>query len=230
MSEQLFDAWPEHYNAWFETPIGALVKEYELKLVMEMLQPQPGETILDVGCGTGIFTRAVIDQGAKVVGLDLSQPMLQHAQHSLPATEFSALTADMLALPFSDGCFNKTLSVTALEFVADGARAFHELFRVTRPGGLVVVATLNSLSPWAIRRESEVHSKENSVFNHTYFRSPDDLRALAGVSGTVDSAVHFTKDEEPTLAREIEAAGQQQALDSGAFVIGCWRKHGGFRG
>ena len=50
---RLFDHWPEKYDRWFETPIGALVKKYENELLLDLLQPRPEERILDVGCGTG---------------------------------------------------------------------------------------------------------------------------------------------------------------------------------
>ena len=51
---RLFDQWPEKYDSWFETPIGALVKKYENELFLDLLQPRPRESILDVGCGTGV--------------------------------------------------------------------------------------------------------------------------------------------------------------------------------
>jgi hypothetical protein len=47
--DNLFDDWPDRYDDWFQTPIGSLVKQYECDLLLELLQPLRGETILDVG-------------------------------------------------------------------------------------------------------------------------------------------------------------------------------------
>jgi 2-polyprenyl-3-methyl-5-hydroxy-6-metoxy-1,4-benzoquinol methylase len=76
MIEQLFGSWPDTYHRWFETSQGRLIKNYALRWVLEFLQPRLGESILDAGCGSGIFAQSVIEAGAQVVGLDLSTPML----------------------------------------------------------------------------------------------------------------------------------------------------------
>ena len=219
---QLFDNWPDPYEQWFQTPIGALVKSVELEWVMNLLQPQAGERILDAGCGSGIFTQPIAAKGAQITGIDISQPMLERAQKRLPQHEF--LAADICDLPFSDETFDKTVSITALEFIENGAQAIAELFRVTKPGGLVVVATLNRLSPWATRRKDRAQQDSESVFNHAFFRSPQELLDLAPVRGEAFTAVHFAKDSEAELAIEIEARGKDEQLDTGAFLIACWQK------
>ena len=75
--------------------------------------------------------------------------MLIQAGKKLKGFPFEMVLADMLNLPFRENSFNKVVSVTALEFIEDGKEAVEELFRVTQRGGRIVVATLNSLSPWA---------------------------------------------------------------------------------
>ena len=222
-ASKLFDEWPDKYDRWFKTPIGTLVKKYEKDLLLDMLQPRPEETILDVGCGTGIFTLDILSFGPRVIGLDISHPMLLKAEQKKDDFPFWAVAGDMLVLPFADECFDKAVSMTALEFIADGRRAVKELFRVTKKGGVVVVTTLNSLSPWAARRKKAADSG-HALFKKIIFRSPDEMRAIAPVGGTVKTAIHFLKDDDPRTAPEIERSGQKRDLDTGAFLAARWVK------
>jgi len=220
---KLFDEWPEKYDQWFETPIGTLVKKYENQLLLDLLQPRRGEMILDVGCGTGVFTLNILGLGTRVIGLDISQPMLVRARQKAEKYPFRGVAGDMRFLPFADECFDRVVSMTALEFIADGQGAIEDLFRVAKKGGVVVVTTLNSLSPWAARRK-QAADRGHSLFEQMIFRSPDDLRALSPVDGTVKTAIHFLKDDDPQTAPGIERDGQKRGLDTGAFVAARWVK------
>jgi ubiquinone/menaquinone biosynthesis C-methylase UbiE len=223
MAVELFDDWPDRYDRWFVTPIGRLVKEYESELILELLKPGEGEIILDAGCGTGIFTRDILSFGSRVVGLDISMPMLMRAGEKTTGYPFYMVAGDMLKLPFPDSTFDKVVSVTAIEFIEDAVGCVRELFRVARGGGCIVVATLNSLSPWATRRRS-VAEKADSVFKGAIFRSPDEMRSLAPVSGIIRTAIHFMNDDDPDLAREIERTSVQEGLHTGAFIAARWEK------
>ncbi|MBI4768745.1 MAG: methyltransferase domain-containing protein [Deltaproteobacteria bacterium] len=221
--EKIFDEWPEKYDQWFRTPIGRLVKEYEKRLILEMAQPGRGEMILDAGCGTGVFTRYLLITGARVVGLDVSLPMLRRAKEMLPPYTFRSIKGDMGHLPFPDNRFDKFISITAIEFLEDARGAVLEAFRVTKPGGSILVATLNSISPWASRR-MEAAKKGHSLFRQAVFRSPAEIRALAEVEGSVKTAIHFGKDEDPLKARTIEESGRLAGLMTGAFLAVKWVK------
>ena len=220
---RLFDEWPEKYDRWFTTPIGALVKEVESELLLDLLKPARGERILDAGCGTGVFTKDILFSGSKVLGLDVSLPMLIRARGKAQDSFNHVVAGDIRNLPFQDHCFDKTVSVTALEFIADGEMAIRELFRVTRKGGFIVVATLNSLSPWALRRKEEA-GKSQTLFRKAIFRSPDELASLALVKGIVRTAVHFLREHEPHEAQKIEEEGRQRGANTGAFLIARWVK------
>ncbi len=220
---QIFDDWPEKYDLWFETSIGKLVREYEGRLLLEMASPRKGEHILDAGCGTGIFTAELLDAGSEVTGLELSIPMLKRAGQKSRGRPFHMVQGDMRNLPFPDCCFDKTVSVTAIEFLEDARTAVADLFRVTRPGGMVVVASLNSLSPWAARRTAAA-KEGHPIFTHVRFRSPDEMRALAPFPATIKTAVHFQKNDSPLMAREIEITGQSRSLETGAFLVARWEK------
>jgi len=220
---QLFDGWPDAYDRWFTTPIGSLVKKYETELILELLSPKQGEVIMDAGCGTGVFTFDVLSLGSKVIGLDISLPMLVHAGKKLREFPFQMVLADVLNLPFQENYFDKLLSVTAIEFIENARGAVEEWFRVTKRGGSIVVATLNRLSPWAERRRAKAE-KGHSLFEKAIFRSPDELLQLAPLKGVVRTAIHFQKEEDPERAMIIEHEGQEKNLTSGALVVVCWKK------
>jgi len=220
---ELFDEWPEKYDQWFTTPIGNLVKKYEAELVLDLLKPGPGEIILDAGCGTGIFTVDILSFNSYVIGIDISLPMLMRAAQKTRGYDFQTVLADISHLPFSESVFDKVISVTALEFIEDAKGALKELFRVTRRGGCIVVATLNSLSPWATRRRAEA-KKGHTLFRKAIFRSPDELRSLAPVDSLIKTAIHFQKEEDPAHAPAIEREGQRRGLNTGAFVAVRWEK------
>jgi ubiquinone/menaquinone biosynthesis C-methylase UbiE len=221
----LFDTWPEKYERWFQTPIGRLVEEYEKKLILEMAQPGPGERILDAGCGSGIFTRHLLAAGALVDGLEISLPMLRRAKEKLARYPLQSIRGDMRHLPFPDNRFDKFLSITAIEFIEEARGAVLEAFRVTKPGGCIVVATLNRLSPWA-RRRTEAAQKGHPLFERVVFRTPSEIRVLAPVEGLVKTVIHFQKEDDPLTARQIEEAGQEQGLATGAFLAVRWVKPG----
>lgn len=220
---ELFDDWPEKYDKWFATPIGALVKRYETELLLHMLDPHPEECILDVGCGTGVFTKDILAYDSRVIGLDISIPMLRAAMRKSGSLQFRSVAADMSELPFADEIFDKVYSMTALEFVDDPGPAVAELNRVTRTGGTVVLTTLNSLSPWADRRKEKA-KQGHSLFAHMTFRSPQEMSDLAPAPPTVRTAIHFLKDEDPVRAEQVEAEGQASNRDTGAFVALRWNK------
>jgi hypothetical protein len=75
---------PEHYDSWCRTPRGAWIGEVEFRQLVDLLRPRPGESLLDVGCGTGWFSRRFArEAGLRVTGIDPDAQWLAFAQ-SLP--------------------------------------------------------------------------------------------------------------------------------------------------
>lgn len=223
MKTALFDTWTKKYDSWFETPSGRFVRNYESALLLELLAPLPGERILDVGCGTGIFTMDILDRGALVTGVDLSLPMLKRALSRTAGTGFTGLCADMYSLPFPDNSFDKVFSMTAIEFVADARAAIVELERVTKRGGSVVVTTLNSLSPWAEQRRCKAQ-EGHALFENIHFRSPEDMRRIVPGKAEVRTAIHFQKHDPVEDIPEIERTAGEQHPEKGAFLAVRWKK------
>jgi SAM-dependent methyltransferase len=93
---------------------------------------------LDVGCGTGALTSAVLEAGhpAEVVGVDPSEGFLKTARAGVTDPRASFKAADARALPFPDGRFDVVVSGLVLNFVPEPAKAAAEIARVTAPGGV----------------------------------------------------------------------------------------------
>jgi 2-polyprenyl-6-hydroxyphenyl methylase/3-demethylubiquinone-9 3-methyltransferase len=105
-----------------------------------------GKQVLDVGCGGGILSEAMARAGAQVLGIDLSTPVLEVAQlHALEAkadVQYRAIAAEELAQE-RPAAFDLVTCMEMLEHVPDPAGALEALAALVKPGGDVVVSTLN---------------------------------------------------------------------------------------
>jgi ubiquinone/menaquinone biosynthesis C-methylase UbiE len=114
--------------------------------VVAMADVGPGQSVLDVACGTGIVARTAVERvGAtgRVVGVDLNQAMLTVAERVCPGVELRQ--GDVAELPFASGTFDVALCQMALMFFPDPRAAVAEMGRVVTPGGTVVVMVPSSL-------------------------------------------------------------------------------------
>lgn len=98
------------------------------------------ERVLDVGCGTGLFLREISTQASFVVGVDFSFNMLKEAKKRFEGA--GLVSADADNLPFLDGSFDLVVSLTLLQNMPYPERTILEMFRVTMPGGKVIVTSL----------------------------------------------------------------------------------------
>jgi SAM-dependent methyltransferase len=134
------------YEAWYAGE-GRRADLLERALLGKLLQAFPdARSVLEVGCGTGHFTRWMADKGLDAVGLDISEPMLNEARRLGGPQYFSG---DAHALPFADRSHDLTALITTLEFLPDPARALAEAVRVARHG--VLLGVLNRWSLLTLR-------------------------------------------------------------------------------
>jgi SAM-dependent methyltransferase len=101
------------------------------------LAPLPDLTLLDAGCGSGLALRLAADQGARVTGMDATEPMLVLARERLPDADLRV--GDIQDLPFDDAAFDAVTAFNAVQYAADPQQAAMEMARVTRPGGQVAI-------------------------------------------------------------------------------------------
>ena len=105
------------------------------KVLLSMLQAQPGERILDIGCGTGVLTHQLANSGAWVTGIDKSPEMVAKAAQSFPAIEF--LVQDVVQLTLNQQ-FDAILSNATLHWVPKAAEAVRCMYQHLKSGGRLV--------------------------------------------------------------------------------------------
>jgi len=123
---------PEQYEAWYHTDRGRWSADRESQLLLNLLQPVAGAAVLDVGCGTGHFSRRFAAQGLRVTGIDLDSAALVYAREQNSGVSYVQGTAT--ALPFPDSSFEYCTAVTSLCFIDDPVAAIKEMGRVSRDG------------------------------------------------------------------------------------------------
>jgi len=136
------------YESWYATPRGRWIADTEFALMLKMLRPDAGATVLDVGSGTGHFSRRLAALDLDVVSVDPDMGMLAYARSA--DDTIPAIGADARALPFADSTFDYCIAITSLCFVEPPARALAEMWRVCRQGAFLGL----------LNRRSVLHAKK----------------------------------------------------------------------
>jgi len=119
------------------------------RLAVDALEVGPGDAVLDVAAGTGASSAALARTGATVTAIDISPGMM--AQGRLNHKHVNFVIGDAESLPFDDGVFDAVTAFFGLRTMPDPQRVLAEMFRVTKPGGRIVVCEL-STPPWPVLR------------------------------------------------------------------------------
>jgi len=176
-----FGALARSYDRWYETAEGK-AHDHQQKAAVSRLLPPPtrNATLLDVGCGTGHWSRFFGSLGYRVVGVDLSREMLCRARsHDRIHGLFGI--ADGCSLPFDDFAFDVVSAMAVVEFTSCVDALVAEVFRCARTDGTVIVGTLNRLAP--LNRHRVAAGKEPYCAARLF--SPTELRHLLAPFGTV---------------------------------------------
>ena len=208
------------YDAWYDTDRGRWIGETEYQLLSELLTPQFGEHVLDVGCGTGWFTRRIAAlAGVEVTGIDIDSEALAFArEHDLRSRYREA---DACRLPFADNSFHKVMSVTALCFVADWSQALAEIVRVTSDRFVVGVLNRHSLL-WLEKGRDGGTGAYRGAHWHTHRELRQALADLPVCDLDIRTAVLLPSAS--LLARQTEQCLSRR-LPFGSFLVVAGRKN-----
>jgi SAM-dependent methyltransferase len=174
MSTQEWNALGYAQNARFVTDLGAPV--------LELLAPQSGERVLDVGCGDGVLTQKIADYGCHVIGLDSSPSLAKAArQRGLEVIEQDATEMDF------DRCFDAVFSNAVLHWIKEADTVIQRVARALRPGGRFVaemggygcVTTIQT----ALVAELDRRGYDGAAAVPWYFPTPEDYRSRLAKAG-----------------------------------------------
>jgi SAM-dependent methyltransferase len=179
------DAYERYMGRWSR----AIAEEF-----LVWLNAPPHRSWLDVGCGGGVLTELVLKHAAPehIVGIDPSRQQVDYATRRVKASEAEFRVADALDLPFAADQFDVAASALVIHFFPDRLKAFREILRVTRPGGVVGGYT------W----------RKGPTINDAPYGPL--ARAIAQIAGDVMSSPIVPEAMPDGLHRTLVAAGYQE--------------------
>jgi len=171
--------------------------------VRDAVAPKPGQSVLDLAAGTGSSSIAFNLEGVRVVASDFSQGMLAEGRKRHPELEF--VFADATNLPFAANEFDATTISFGLRNVVDVEKALREMFRVTKPGGRVVICEFSRVQNSLLRPLYEFYLKRLlPVFSRMAGQKPEAYDYLA------ESILAWPSQKK--LAKRILAAGFEKVV------------------
>jgi ubiquinone/menaquinone biosynthesis C-methylase UbiE len=144
-----------------------------INTVVNLLKMTPGDQVLDLGCGSGVFTQLLQQRGFQCVGLDLSQKLLRLGKQQQQAIHF--LQADVEALPFLDNSVDFVMLSCLVHHLPDPALCAREVFRVLKPKGQFVAFDPNRLNPFMY-----LYRDRSSPFYSSKGVTPNERPVLPG--------------------------------------------------
>jgi SAM-dependent methyltransferase len=148
------------YHRWLQKPHNQVATELENRLMLDLIGPHKGESVLDIGCGTGASLRPFLDQGLEATGLDPSPYMLDIALSNL-GQRVDLYRGFGNNLPFEDNAFNYACLNLTMEFMDRPYRALQEACRVAKDK--VYIGFLN---PFAVKN---IQRRIKGVFTSTIY-------------------------------------------------------------
>ena len=155
--------------------------ELRLEAVRDLLDPQPGDRVLDLGCAAGAITHYLSTFDAEPVGIDFEPLAIERARELFPGLRFEV--ADATQLPFADASFDKAVAADFVEHIEDETfvAMCAGLRRVLVPGGLFAIYAPNPRHLMERMKERDFVLAQNPT--HIGLRDADHMRRVLEQGG-----------------------------------------------
>lgn len=218
-----FDRMVDGYQDWYDQYPGRYYERYEKRALLQVLDRPHSGKLLEVGCGTGHFSRWFAGLGFDVTAVDVSAKMIAAAK-KIAGPPVNYQLTDGHKLDFADGFFDVVAAVTVLEFAADAEQLLDEMARCVRVGdGRMLIGALN--------RDSTLTRKRLMKGRQSYRRARwfnlEELVILLGYHGEVEYKMvgHMPERERsPWMTNLYEQAGRLLRPRKGDFIAAAVRR------
>lgn len=186
-----FDAWANSYDDAMHDPTGVLDGYAEARVrAAQLVLVRPGDTVADIGVGTGLFGELFASQGARIIGVDLSPRMLEVCSSKHP--DWRCLEGDFLSLPLDDESVDLAISAFAFHHLEtnEWPAALQEITRIVRGGRPFLL--LDILFPDEPAKDAARQFLADEWEEENYPVYPDLARAAAGI-GLATSFTQITR-------------------------------------
>jgi ubiquinone/menaquinone biosynthesis C-methylase UbiE len=203
------------YDQWYATPGGQAHDRVQKMDVRHFLGPAgPGARLLDIGCGTGHWSRFFATLGYTVTGIDIALEMVQFAR-GRKMSGVSVHVAEATALPFQNASFDVVAAMATLEFVTEPEAVLREMARCVTSSGRMLVGSLNRLAD--INRERLAEKEEPYLSGRLY--SPDELAEMLRPFGSVRMIASESENDMRGKRPEREEAGISGIPLKGPLIV-----------
>ena len=186
--KEFFDDQAEQYDDCYRlrTACGAQKVERKTHLLIDFGKIKRGRRVMELGCGTGVYTEELARTGAEIFAVDLSQNMLNMAKRNLTAPDVFHVQCDANRLPFPDKSFDAVVGTYVLQYI-DLSICLPEIARVLGNKGRVAFVEPNMLNPLCLitKRIGFVRTRLVECQESTAFFS-GQLKRVFGQYGFVD--------------------------------------------
>ena len=171
------------------SPVMRYFRQRKIETALRLGGYKEGEKVLEIGSNIGQYTTLLAERGISMVGIDLSDKAVEVARKIAKMLNFGnvdyfPMDAEDLAY-FKDGTFSGVVSFSTWRYVPDLKKALKEIYRVTKPGGTIVLDFPNKHCPWFTLLKNRF-GVENHIHDHFY--SAKELASLFKETGFTDIA------------------------------------------
>ena len=165
-----------------------IVAQAEEKALLSLIGDVKTQGILDVGCGTGRYTKALEDVGARMVGVDISEKMIHIAKTRTEIASY--IVADALHLPVRDNIFHIVLSALVINHIENLNLFLTEMLRTCRKGGELIMSSIWREGFQKVKEFPEHFGKNTEFTVQEYLYPPNILhKALSGLGARVTNSI-----------------------------------------